>query len=161
MKQRLVSSSRLHPPHNAHPLVTGNDAIDSQLKKDRQLAKNEIKMLLLGAGESGKSTILKQMKLLHHGSYTPQEREQYKEIIFSNTVQSMRAVLDALPHLGLALVPANEGAGRLVERWGANGEDADVMDERLARALDGLWKDPAVRDAVKRAREFQLNDSAT
>lgn len=47
------------------------------------------KMLLLGAGESGKSTILKQMKLINEGSYTDKEREAYKEIIYSNTVQSM------------------------------------------------------------------------
>lgn len=46
-------------------------------------------MLLLGAGESGKSTILKQMKLIHQGSYSDKERENYKEIIYSNTVQSM------------------------------------------------------------------------
>lgn len=40
-----------------------------------------------GAGESGKSTILKQMRLIHEGSYSREEREAYKEIIFSNTVQ--------------------------------------------------------------------------
>ena len=35
-------------------MLTGNDEIETQLKRDRMLAKNEIKMLLLGAGESGK-----------------------------------------------------------------------------------------------------------
>jgi hypothetical protein len=32
------------------------------------------------------------MKLIHHGGYNNQERESYKEIIFSNTLQSMRYV---------------------------------------------------------------------
>lgn len=32
------------------------------------------------------------MKLIHHGGYNEQERDSYKEIIFSNTIQSMRYV---------------------------------------------------------------------
>ena len=39
------------------------------------------------------STVLKQMKLIHHGGYNEQERESYKEIIYSNTIQSMRLVI--------------------------------------------------------------------
>ena len=38
--------------------ATGNDEIESQLKRDRMMAKNEIKMLLLGAGESGKVCLI-------------------------------------------------------------------------------------------------------
>jgi hypothetical protein len=35
------------------------------------------------------------MKLIHEGGYSRDERESFKEIIFSNTVQSMRVILEA------------------------------------------------------------------
>jgi guanine nucleotide-binding protein subunit alpha len=136
-----------------------NDEIENQLKRDRLRAKNEIKMLLLGAGESGKSTVLKQMKLIHHGGYNDQERESYKEIIFSNTIQSMRAILEAMPQLDLALAPQNDARRAIILAMPAQIE-ADTMPRDVADAVRSLWRDPAVQEAVRRAREFQLNDSA-
>jgi guanine nucleotide-binding protein G(i) subunit alpha len=136
-----------------------NDEIENQLKRDRMMAKNEIKMLLLGAGESGKSTVLKQMKLIHHGGYNEQERDSYKEIIYSNTIQSMRAILDALPQLELALSPQND-ARRAVILSLPGQIEADVLPNDVADAIRSLWRDQAVKEAVRRSREFQLNDSA-
>ncbi|KAH8801946.1 G protein alpha-subunit [Flagelloscypha sp. PMI_526] len=138
-----------------------SDAIDSQLKRDKQLAKSEIKMLLLGAGESGKSTVLKQMKLIHHGSYSNPERETFKEIVYSNTVQSMRAIIDALPTLELKLLPENEARSKTIVALGPSGSvEGDEMPQDVADAIIGLYADPAVKEAVTRSREFQLNDSA-
>ncbi|XP_037549962.1 guanine nucleotide-binding protein G(olf) subunit alpha [Nematolebias whitei] len=42
-----------------------NKKIEKQLQKERQAYKATHRLLLLGAGESGKSTIVKQMKILH------------------------------------------------------------------------------------------------
>jgi len=55
---RTPSRVSTYPPHYPSAFLPGNDEIDSQLKRDRMMAKNEIKMLLLGAGESGKVFIL-------------------------------------------------------------------------------------------------------
>ncbi|KAI0076150.1 heterotrimeric G protein alpha subunit B [Panus rudis PR-1116 ss-1] len=137
-----------------------NDEIENQLKRDRMLAKNEIKMLLLGAGESGKSTVLKQMKLIHHGGYNDQERDSYKEIIFSNTIQSMRAILEAMTQLDIPLSPQNDARRSIILSLPPQLE-SDVLPGDVADALKGLWRDPGVREAVRRSREYQLNDSAT
>ncbi|KAL5485495.1 hypothetical protein ACEPAI_8137 [Sanghuangporus weigelae] len=136
-----------------------NDEIENQLKRDRMLAKNEIKMLLLGAGESGKSTVLKQMKLIHHGGYNEQERDSYKEIIFSNTIQSMRAILEAMPQLDLQLAPQNDARRNIILSLPGQIE-TNYMPRDVADAIRGLWRDPGVKEAVRRSREFQLNDSA-
>ncbi|KAF8965653.1 heterotrimeric G protein alpha subunit B [Flammula alnicola] len=100
-----------------------NDEIESQLKRDRLMAKNEIKMLLLGAGESGKSTVLKQMKLIHHGGYNDSERDSHHPL--------------PPPQI-----------------------EADILPRDVADAVRSLWRDAAVQEAVRRSREFQLNDSA-
>ena len=50
-----------------------NRIIDDELEQDREKAKKEIKLLLLGAGESGKSTIVKQMRIIHGNGYSREE----------------------------------------------------------------------------------------
>lgn len=137
-----------------------NDEIESQLKRDKMNAKNEIKMLLLGAGESGKSTVLKQMKLIHHEGWNDQERESYKEIIFSNTIQSMRAILEAMPALDISLAPQNDARRSVIMSLPGQIE-GDSLPRDVTDAVRGLWNDDGVREAVRRSREFQLNDSAT
>ncbi|CAO3644211.1 unnamed protein product [Cunninghamella blakesleeana] len=132
--------------------------IETQIKRDRAHLKSEIKMLLLGAGESGKSTILKQMKLIHDGGFTAEERESFKEVIFSNTMQSMRATLEGMDTLGLVFKnPGNEVHKRLIMEAHPQ---VDYMAHELVEAIAALWDDAAVKECVSRSNEFQLNDSA-
>jgi guanine nucleotide-binding protein G(i) subunit alpha len=100
------------------------------------------------------------MKLIHHGGYNEAERDSYKEIIFSNTVQSMRAILEAMPALDIYLSPQNDARRTVILSLPVQIE-GDTMPRDVADAIRGLWRDPGVREAVRRAREFQLNDSAT
>jgi guanine nucleotide-binding protein G(i) subunit alpha len=52
--------------------------LDQQLKDEQKKLAKELKLLLLGAGESGKSTIAKQMKILHLNGFTKAELMGFK-----------------------------------------------------------------------------------
>ena len=65
-----------------------NNDIEKQLASDRAKLVKEVKILLLGAGESGKSTILKQMRLLKEGMPGTDERLRYREVIYGRPKRS-------------------------------------------------------------------------
>ena len=95
------------------PDAQKNRLIEKQLKEDRERAKREIKMLLLGrhpppphvpamspnspgAGESGKSTVLKQMRLIHAKGFSPAERKQWKVTIYHNLLHAFQVIFGAM-----------------------------------------------------------------
>lgn len=77
--------------------------LEKLMQQSKVNKKNQVKMLLLGAGESGKSTVLKQMRLLHLGGFSPQERIQYKNIIWADTIASMQTLIIQARNLGIQL----------------------------------------------------------
>nr|AAD33674.1 heterotrimeric G alpha subunit [Kluyveromyces lactis] len=93
-----------------------NDLIEQNLQQERNKNKNEVKLLLLGAGESGKSTVLKQMKLLHQGGFTHRERMQYGQVIWADAIESMRTLILQAGKLGIELDSdlKNAHSGQLV-----------------------------------------------
>uniref|UniRef100_A0A670ZNT3 GNAS complex locus n=1 Tax=Pseudonaja textilis TaxID=8673 RepID=A0A670ZNT3_PSETE len=50
-----------------------NKKIEKQLQKERLAYKATHRLLLLGAGESGKSTIVKQMRILHVNGFNSEK----------------------------------------------------------------------------------------
>ncbi|KAI8889004.1 G protein alpha subunit [Backusella circina FSU 941] len=138
-----------------------NDEIDNQLRMEKLKIQNEVKLLLLGAGESGKSTIIKQMKLIHDGGFTPDEREAYKEIIFSNSIQSIHVILEAMENLGIELGdPANEKYSEFILDQHQQ-IDCFAAATEVVTAIKALWADGGVQECFKRSNEYQLNDSAS
>lgn len=57
-----------------------------QLKEDAENTNRTVKLLLLGAGESGKSTILKQMRIIHDVGYTTEERKVFRAVVYGNII---------------------------------------------------------------------------
>jgi len=64
---------------------------------------SEIKVLLLGAGESGKSTIFKQMKILKQNGFNQEECMIFRDTIFGNILKNMKALVTASVTLEIPL----------------------------------------------------------
>ncbi|KAF8346272.1 guanine nucleotide-binding protein [Amanita rubescens] len=74
--------------------------IDEDLKEQGRLIikrkKVDIKLLLLGQAESGKSTLLKQFQLMYKPNSLDQERISWKTVIYFNIVRSIKYILNTL-----------------------------------------------------------------
>ncbi|EWC43699.1 guanine nucleotide-binding protein alpha-2 subunit [Drechslerella stenobrocha 248] len=133
--------------------------IERILKQDEKKMAREVKLLLLGAGESGKSTILKQMRLIYAAGFSKADREQYRGIIFTNITESMRLILEAMEIYSIPFEKAeNEQYVGLImpQRELSRGED---LPREYIQPLKMLWRDAGVQSAVARGNEFALHDN--
>lgn len=105
------TSSKLDPEDKEANRI--NASIERQIKQDKKTLDRTIKILLLGmsapdqcyqgaahpaigAGESGKSTIIKQMRIIHSGGFPVDERCQHRAVIYSNLVVAFKVTLDIM-----------------------------------------------------------------
>jgi len=141
--------------------VERSKMIDKNLRADGERAAREVKLLLLGAGESGKSTIVKQMKIIHESGYSKDECAQYKQVVYSNTIQSMIAIIRAMGTLKIDFGhPARADDARDMFALAGSMEDVKFTQE-LVSIMRRLWSDSGVQACFARSREYQLNDSAS
>jgi len=135
--------------------------IDRELAMDGEKASREVKLLLLGAGESGKSTIVKQMKIIHDIGYSGEECLQYQPVVYSNTIQSLMAIIRAMGQLRIDFRDPSraDDARQFFSLAAAPGEDGKLSYE-LGMIMKRLWADAGVQACFHRSREYQLNDSA-
>ncbi|CAH7031487.1 unknown_gene_14809 [Phodopus roborovskii] len=73
-----------------------NKKIEKQLQKERLAYKATHRLLLLGAGESGKSTIVKQMRILHVNGFNPEEKKQKILDIRKNVKDAIVTIVSAM-----------------------------------------------------------------
>lgn len=133
-----------------------NKEINIMLRDEKKRMESEVKLLLLGAGESGKSTVAKQMKIIHLKGFTREECLTYKSIINNNVISSMKVLIHAANERNLP-ISNRDVSDRFVNDPGYfNGN----MTPSIAGDVKKLWHDQGIQAAFNRSSEFQLNDSA-
>ncbi|KAI9310991.1 G protein alpha subunit [Dichotomocladium elegans] len=133
--------------------------IDRMLKEDCEHFKKELKILLLGSGESGKSTIVKQMKIIHQNGYTPGELEAWRPVVHKNLIESCQALIAGIAKFDLSYEDEKNmyHAERVMECHPAS----TIVTSELAVAIRSIWRDGIVAQLLdKGGCDFYLIDSA-
>eukprot|EP01132_Coremiostelium_polycephalum_P005907 gene5907-7356_t len=138
--------------------------IDKMIKKDAETM-GSLKLLLLGSGDCGKSTIFKQIVALQNDSrrkeLTPNMDSQIKTI-YSNIVTSMKCLLNALPLYHLSLLD-DEDIKR-AEKVNTVYFELDNITQAtwmsVVEDISLLWKNDTIQSVYNNPnRLFQLMDS--
>lgn len=135
--------------------------IDKVISSDMKEQERVIKILLLGAGESGKSTLFKQMITLYGKGFSDEERKQYIPVVYENIITQAKILVkqtDALEEIIHDTVLTNADsieARKLIDEL----KNEDVVDDVVAESIDILWKDPRIQRVYEHRAMYQLNDS--
>ncbi|XP_024895636.1 guanine nucleotide-binding protein G(s) subunit alpha isoforms XLas [Pteropus alecto] len=150
--------------------------IDKQLQDEKMGYMCTHRLLLLGAGESGKSTIVKQMRILHVNGFNGEGGEEDPQAARSNSdgekatkVQdiknNLKEAIETIVAAMSSLVPPVELANpenqfRVDYILSVmNVPDFDFPPEFYEHAK-ALWEDEGVRACYERSNEYQLIDCA-
>jgi len=142
-------------------------ALNDSTKLDKVLVNKQeednkvIKLLLLGTGESGKSTIFKQMQILYvEEGFTDYEKSTFRHVVRRNVVESMQTLLFGCERFQIPFKHTNsERAGKIISALVPLA--ADFWVDEIVAHVKHLWlSEPAIKLAYEQRSKMQLLDSA-
>ncbi|CAJ0589942.1 unnamed protein product [Cylicocyclus nassatus] len=135
--------------------------IDKQIKQGAATDERTVKLLLLGAGECGKSTVLKQMRILHNNGFTDDEMMQQKRVVYNNTVTAIHQLIKAMQQYQIKYSnPERQVDAMVIQDVIKQGRESEPFTPELAVAIKKLWGDRAVQQIYEEKRlECHLHES--
>lgn len=137
--------------------------LDKKIRDESRQDSQVNKLLLLGAGESGKSTLFKQMVNIYQQGYNDEDRKGFIPIIHNNVLTTIRTlckqcelISNENPYKLEDVVPCeSQQELRMINEC-----NDDEFTTELGEAVKKLWKDPGIIYTYENRGKFQLLDSA-
>lgn len=121
--------------------------IDKALQKAKKDAQYNIRLLLLGIGGSGKSTVAKQLKIIYNNGFSSQELSDYKAVLQLNTLKSMKTLVQQCKKLNLKIPSDLKDA---VDYFEAMNPLTTQLDESIVPNIKKLWNCESIQEAYKK-----------
>ncbi|XP_062869166.1 guanine nucleotide-binding protein subunit alpha-11-like [Trichomycterus rosablanca] len=137
-------------------------AIDKEIRRilaeQKKRERREIKVLLLGTGESGKTTFIKQMRIIHGKGYSEEDRRSFTKLVYQNIFTAVKAMTMAMSTLKIPYTnQQNESYAQRIQALDVN--QVTQLERTYVDAIQCLWADSGLRVCYSRRREYQLLDS--
>lgn len=143
------------------PEMLHSRELDKCIRADEKQLSKEAKLLLLGAGDSGKSTMLKSMRIIHSVPFAPLEIEHFRRLIFTNLIDGIRSMLDFMEDSNLRF--ANEKNIKsipfIVARIELSGDEPYPTEYH--QILQNLWQDENVKKAIQSSHQAAIPENLT
>jgi len=124
--------------------------IDEDLKRARKQADSKVKLLLLGTGDSGKSTFVKQMKVIHKDGFSVSEVAKFQSVLQENCLSSMQRIL----YCEQVKVPKK-----------LQKEKEQVLESEELRecyvSVENLWAEKGVKEGFDKRSEWRIQIPST
>nr|AAN06816.1 G protein alpha I subunit [Pisum sativum] len=139
--------------------------IERRIELETKAEKHIQKLLLLGAGESGKSTIFKQIKLLFQTGFDEAELKSYLPVVHANVYQTIKLLHDGSKEFAqndvdfskYVISTENKDIGEKLSEIGGR-MDYPRLTKELAQEIESMWKDAAIQETYARGNELQAPD---
>ena len=121
----------------------------------------DARLTIIGSGESGKSTIVKQMKIIHQNGYSKDELSLYRLTIYKNLIDCMKSLIGAIRQFEIEV---HDGTVRefmdYIMDYTVDPDPGTELESQVAEAVTAIWNDTSVPKVMEHASEFYLMDSA-
>lgn len=138
-----------------------SQAIDRRLEVDSRQLRREVKVLLLGSGDSGKDEIAKQWKILHQNGYTAEELALYRPTIYKNVIDCAKGLIGAMEQFEIhPEQELNRTYCKLLLDYSIDPDPNKPLGAKVGEAISSIWQDPCIPKILERSSEFYILDSA-
>jgi hypothetical protein len=115
--------------------------------------------IYIGTGEAGKSTFIKQMRIIHGAGYSDKDRKEFIPLIIQNILMAVQILSEAMATLK---IPYEDDNNRLIGDRFLDMEITGVtkLEPDQQTSIRSFWSDQGIQKCFDRRREYQISDSA-
>ncbi|KAJ3432031.1 guanine nucleotide-binding protein g(o) subunit alpha [Anaeramoeba flamelloides] len=132
--------------------------IEKSLEETKNKLAKEIRLLLLGTGDSGKSTFVKQFQILYQDGFSKDKIHSYKPVIRCVVKYSLKQLIEANKKLETELKKKNQKiAEDYLKKFAPR--NFSISTKQLI-VIQQIWSDPAIKNVWDLRDNFQIPDNS-